>query len=49
MDIHIRRATVADAEIIAQHCAAMAAETENLKLDRERLRLGVEAVLRDPA
>ena len=49
MDIHIRRATVADAEIIAQHCAAMAAETENLALDRDRLRRGVEAVLQDPS
>ena len=49
MDIHIRRATVADTEIIAQHCAAMAAETENLALDRDRLRRGVEAVLQDPS
>ena len=49
MDIQIRRATLADAETIARHCAAMAAETENLALDRERLHRGVYAVLRDPA
>ena len=49
MEIQIRRATLADAEAITEHCAAMAAETENLALDRERLRRGVEAVLRDPA
>ena len=48
MEIQIRRATLADAKAIAEHNAAMARETENLELDRERLRQGVEAVLRDP-
>jgi len=48
MGILIRRATVADAEAITDHNAAMARETESLELDRERLRQGVEAVLRDP-
>ena len=49
MAIRIRRATVADAERIAEHNAAMARETEDLELDRQRLRRGVEAVLNDPA
>ena len=49
MDVQIRRATLADAERIAEHNAAMARETEGLELDRERLRQGVLAVLRDPA
>lgn len=49
MSVLIRRATLADAERIAEHNAAMARETEGLELDRERLRQGVEAVLRDPA
>ena len=49
MNIQIRRATPADADTIANHNAAIARETENLELDRQRLRLGVEAVLRDPA
>ena len=49
MNIQIRRATTADAERIAEFNTAIARETENLELDRQRLRLGVEAVLRDPA
>lgn len=49
MDIQIRRATLADAGRIADHNQAMARETENIQLDPERLRLGVDAVLRDPA
>lgn len=48
MNIHIRRATTADTDRIADHNAAMARETENVQLDPERLRLGVDAVLRDP-
>ena len=48
MSIQIRRATLADAEIIAKHNAAMALETERLELNGERLRQGVEAALRDP-
>ena len=49
LNIQIRRATLADAERITELNAAIARETENLELDRQRLRLGVEAVLRDPA
>ena len=48
MEIRIRRASVADAERIAEHNEAMARETENLELDRQRLRRGVEAALNDP-
>jgi GNAT superfamily N-acetyltransferase len=49
MNLQIRRATLADAEQIADHNAAMARETENVQLDPQRLRLGVDAVLNDPA
>ena len=49
MEMQIRRATFADAEAIAEYNTAIASETESLELDRERLRRGVEAVLRDPA
>jgi GNAT superfamily N-acetyltransferase len=49
MSITIRSSTPADAERIAEHNAALAHETENVQLDPERLRLGVDAVLRDPA
>ena len=48
MYIGIRRATMADAEHVTEFNAAMARETENLELDRQRLRRGVEAVLCDP-
>ena len=47
MNIIVRRATPADAEIIASYNAAIAAETEALELDRERLTEGVRAVLED--
>ena len=43
----IRRATAADAVTIANFNAAMARETERLELDRERLLMGVKAVLED--
>jgi ribosomal protein S18 acetylase RimI-like enzyme len=49
MNVQIRRATLDDAQTIAAHNAAMAQETENVLLDAERVRLGVDAVLRDPA
>ena len=49
MILQIRRATLADAEPIAHHNAAMARETENVQLDPQRVLLGVDAVLRDPA
>jgi len=47
MQIQFRRATLADADVIAQHGVAMALETENLELDPDRVRHGVEASLRD--
>ena len=47
MQMQFRRATLADAEVIALQGVAMALETENLKLDAERVRRGVEAALRD--
>ena len=47
MSIEFRRATVSDAAVIAQYAADMAEETENLYLDRGRVRCGVEAALRD--
>jgi GNAT superfamily N-acetyltransferase len=49
MNLLIRRAAVADASVIAEHNIAMALETENLQLDPERVRLGVEALIADPA
>ena len=49
MPIEYRLATSDDAEVIARSSAEMALETENLTLDRERVRRGVEAALRDPA
>ena len=49
MKISIRRGKLADAETIAGYNAALAAETERLELDRDRLLLGVRAVLEDPA
>ncbi|MBI4478419.1 MAG: GNAT family N-acetyltransferase [Acidobacteria bacterium] len=49
MQLEFRRATMNDATVIAQFNAAMALETENLTLDRERVRRGVEVTLRDPA
>ncbi|MGH9672793.1 MAG: GNAT family N-acetyltransferase [Bryobacteraceae bacterium] len=45
----IRRATAADAEVIAGYNAAMASETEHLELDRERLLGGVRSILEDPS
>jgi GNAT superfamily N-acetyltransferase len=48
MNIITRYATFSDAAIIADFNASMAMETENLKLDRERLRKGTEALIADP-
>jgi GNAT superfamily N-acetyltransferase len=48
-DIQLRVATEADAATIAGFNARMARETEHLELDPQRLRAGVEALLRDPA
>jgi ribosomal protein S18 acetylase RimI-like enzyme len=49
MATEFRRATLDDAEVVARYAADMALETESLKLDRERVRRGVEAALRDEA
>lgn len=43
----IRYANAADAQTIADYNAAMALETEGLRLDRERLQLGVQALFAD--
>jgi GNAT superfamily N-acetyltransferase len=40
---------MADAEVIAQFNVALARETESLELEPAVVRLGVEALLRDPA
>lgn len=47
MDSRIRLAALDDAPILMAFNAAMARETESLELDPDRLRQGVEAVLRD--
>jgi ribosomal protein S18 acetylase RimI-like enzyme len=49
MPVEFRPAVMNDAEIISRYAANMALETENLVLDRERVRKGVEAALADPA
>jgi ribosomal protein S18 acetylase RimI-like enzyme len=49
MQATIRRATPADAAIIAAYNAALAAETEQLELNGDRLLQGVKVVLQDPA
>lgn len=47
MNMTIRPATLADAVTIARFNALMAAETEQITLDQNRLLKGVEALLRD--
>ena len=47
MNIIIRVASSSDAALIAEFNAALAMETENLDLDRERVRKGTEALLAD--
>ena len=47
MDMTLRQAAASDAALIAEFNALMAKETENLELDRERLRKGTEALLAD--
>ncbi len=49
MNINIRRGKLTDTETIAGYNAALAAETEHLELDRDRLLLGVRVVLDDPS
>ena len=45
--MNIRNAKLGDAETIAEFNSAMALETEDLALDPNRMRAGVEAVLAD--
>jgi len=47
--VSIRPARTEDAEVIADFNARLAADTEDLVLDRARLLAGVRAVLADPA
>ena len=47
MNMTLRPATVADATVITRFNALLAAETEQITLDQDRLRKGVEALLRD--
>ena len=47
MNIITRRAAASDTVIIAEFNVLMAKETENLELDRKRLRKGTEALLAD--
>jgi ribosomal protein S18 acetylase RimI-like enzyme len=47
MNIIVRPATPADATSIANFNSAMAKETENIELDRNRLQKGIEAILSD--
>ena len=49
MSLSIRRATPADAEVIARYNAALAWESEHKRLDEAVLLRGVRAVLADPA
>ncbi len=49
MTVSIRPARTEDAEVIADFNARLAADTEDLVLDRARLLAGVRAVLADPA
>jgi ribosomal protein S18 acetylase RimI-like enzyme len=49
MQIVFRRGSIEDLEVIAGFAADMAHETENLTLDRDQVRQGVEAALQDPA
>lgn len=48
-DFSLRRAVPGDAGVLVANNLAMAHETEGLALDPGRLRLGVEALLADPA
>jgi GNAT superfamily N-acetyltransferase len=45
----IRQSNLADRDVIADFNAALAQETEDLRLDLAVVRPGVEAILRDPA
>ena len=47
-EIIVRNATIEDAEFLVRGNAQLALETENLSLDIDRLRSGVQAVFDDP-
>lgn len=49
MTVSIRDARTEDADVIADFNARIAAETENLQLDREKLDSGVRKLLANPA
>jgi ribosomal protein S18 acetylase RimI-like enzyme len=48
-EITSRAATMEDAEFLVRGNAQLALETENLSLDIDRLRVGVQAILKNPA
>lgn len=47
-NLRIRTAVITDTPFLAEHNHSLAAETENIQLDRGRLRRGVQAILADP-
>ena len=47
MNIKLRRANIADAEVIVEFNALIAEETEHRSLDRKILRRGVHGILKD--
>ena len=47
--MNIRQANPSDAPVIAEFNLRLAEETENLRLEPECVRSGVDAILRDPA
>ncbi len=47
MELNIRKATLADRDIVAEYNILLARETENLELPVDVVRAGVEALLRD--
>jgi GNAT superfamily N-acetyltransferase len=49
VNVKIRRATVADIDMIGMFNAALAKETEARTLDASNLRSGVESILQDPS
>jgi GNAT superfamily N-acetyltransferase len=49
MNLTVRLASPSDVSVIAEFNAAMAKETEEIELNRERLQKGVEALFADPS
>ena len=49
MKLSVREANNADVNTIVKYQLAMAMETESLELDKDILKLGVDAVLKDPS